>query len=573
MAMNRSLLACALLTGSVVAAVFTARAPLPVFARQQTQAPTSTAQLQPTEEKPLIAFHPHDATAFHTSDRCVACHNGMTSAKGDGYSIGFDWQASVMANAARDPYWQGSIRRETIDHPESSQFIQNDCSTCHMPAVRLADRDEHRDSHILARFPFQKLTGKTSQLQRSAQDGVTCSVCHQIDKDKLGDPSTFSGNIVINRAVHYDIRPEFGPFAPDHGHQTMMHSSTGGFLPEQAAHIRDAALCAGCHTLITTPLGPGGKHLGQFPEQVPYQEWQHSAYHNKRTCQDCHMPPVNGTTPITALYGQQRDGARYHYFIGGNFFLQSLLDEHRDDLKTVARPQDLEAAVARTRNFLGTQAARVTIEHPDVSAGTLSFTVFTQNLTGHKLPTAYPSRRAWLHVIITDANNRTVFESGALRPDGSIVGNVNDQDPTRFEPHFREITRPDQVEIYEPILGDMNGHVTTGLLQTVRYLKDNRILPAGFDKATAPSDIAVYGNAAKDPNFIGGGSRIHYAVPANSATGPMHIKVELLYQPIGFRWAHNLAPYKAAEPQRIFHYYEADSSRTATVLASAEASR
>ncbi len=571
--MNRRLLTSALLTASAVFATLAARTPLPVFAGQQTQAPTSTAQLQPTEEKPLIAFAPHERTAFHTSDRCVACHNGMTSTKGDAFSIGFDWQATVMANVGRDPYWQGSIRRETLDHPAASQFIQNDCSTCHMPAVRLADRDAHRDTHVFARFPFVKLTAKTSQLQRSAQDGVTCSVCHQIDRDKLGDPSTFSGNLVISKAVHYDIRPEYGPFAPDHGHQTMMHSSTGGFLPEESAHIRDAALCAGCHTLITTPLGPDGKQLGQFPEQVPYQEWQHSSYYNKRTCQDCHMPPVNGATPITALYGQLRDGARHHYFIGGNFFLQSLLDEHRDDLKTVARTQDLVAAAARTREFLGTQSARVTIEHPDVSAGKLSFTVFTENLTGHKLPTAYPSRRAWLHVTVTDSSDHIVFESGALRPDGSIVGNVNDEDKTRFEPHFAEITRPDQVEIYEPILGDMNGHVTTGLLNAVRYLKDDRILPAGFDKSTAAPDIAVYGNAARDPNFVGGGSRVRYAIPTNSATGPLRITVELLYQPIGFRWAHNLEPYKAAEPQRFVHYYEADSSRTATTLASAETTR
>lgn len=571
--MNRPLLACALLAGSLTAAVFAARTPLPVFARQQTQAPTSVAQLQPTQEKPLIAYKPHEATAFHTSDRCVACHNGMTSANGEAFSIGFDWQASVMANSGRDPYWQGSIRRETIDHPQSSQLIQNDCSICHMPAMRLADRNAQRDTHVFARFPFQKLTGKTSQLQRSAQDGVTCSVCHQIAKENLGDPSTFSGNIVISKAIHFDIRPEYGPFAPDHGHQTMMHSSTGGFLPEESEHIREAALCAGCHTLITTPLGPDGKVLGHFPEQVPYQEWQHSAYNQKRTCQDCHMPAVNGATPITALYGQQRDGARHHYFIGGNFFLQSLLNEHRDELQTVARSEDLEAAVARTKEFLGTQSARLTVEHPEISAGNLSFTVFTQNLTGHKLPTAYPSRRAWLHVIVTDSAGHTVFESGALRPDGSIVGNVNDEDPTRYEPHFREITRPDQVEIYEPILGDSQGHVTTGLLNTVRYLKDNRILPAGFDKSTATPDIAVYGNAANDPNFTDAGSRVRYVVPAHSATGPLHIKVELLYQPIGFRWAHNLDPYKAAEPQRIFHYYESASARTATVLASTDAVR
>jgi cytochrome c551/c552 len=568
MAMNRSLFAYALLTGALIAALFAARTPGPVFARQQ--APTSTAQLQPTEEKPLIAFKPHETTAFHTSDRCVACHNGMTSANGEGFSIGFDWQASIMANASRDPYWQGSVRRETIDHPESSKLIQNDCSFCHMAAVRLVDRDAHRDTEIFARFPFQKLSKKTSQLQRSAQDGVTCSVCHQIDKQDLGAPSTFNGNVVVSKAVHFDLRPEYGPFAPDHGHQTMMHSSTGGFLPEQEAHIRDAALCAGCHTLITNALGPNGQIIAHFPEQVPFQEWQHSAYNQKKTCQECHMPAVNGPTPVTALYGQMRDGARHHYFVGANFFVQHLLDEHRDDLQTVARSEDLEAAVKRTQDFLATQSARVSVEHADLSAGTLSFAVLTENLTGHKLPTAYPSRRAWLHVIVTDSSNHTVFESGALRPDGSIVGNVNDEDPQRFEPHFREITRPNQVEIYEPILGDAQGHVTTGLLSTVRYLKDNRLLPAGFDKSTAIPDIAVYGEAAHDPDFTDRGSLVRYTVPTGSVTGPFHVKIELWYQPIGFRWAHNLAPYRASEPERILRYYESASRISATVLAKSE---
>jgi len=54
---------------------------------------------------------------FQTSDRCVACHNGMKTEAGADYSIGLDWRASIMANSSRDPYWQGSVRRETIDHP------------------------------------------------------------------------------------------------------------------------------------------------------------------------------------------------------------------------------------------------------------------------------------------------------------------------------------------------------------------------------------------------------------------------------------------------------------------------
>ena len=54
-----------------------------------------------------------------------------------------------------------------------------------------------------------------------------------------------------------------------------------------------------------------------------------------------------------------------------------------------------------------------------------------------------------------------VFESGALTPTGRIVGNDNDDDRARYEPHYREITRPDQIQIYESILRDPNGAVTT----------------------------------------------------------------------------------------------------------------
>ena len=50
------------------------------------------------------------APMFRTSDRCVACHNGMKTKSGEDYSIGVDWRASIMANSSRDPYWQGSVR-------------------------------------------------------------------------------------------------------------------------------------------------------------------------------------------------------------------------------------------------------------------------------------------------------------------------------------------------------------------------------------------------------------------------------------------------------------------------------
>ncbi len=342
--------------------------------------------------------------------------------------------------------------------------------------------------------------------------------------------------------------------------------------PALAAHIRDAALCGSCHTLYTKARGPGGKVIGTLPEQMPYLEWLHSDYKDRETCQQCHMPVVNQPVAITAVFGQLREGMHRHEFIGGNFLMQQILNDYRGDLATAAQPGQLVAATLRTREFLQTQSASVSLENLVRHDGRLSLEVRVRNLTGHKLPTAYPSRRAWLHVTVQDREGHTIFESGALHPDGSIAGNVNDEDPHRYEPHYRTITSPQQVEIFESILKDSDGAVTTGLLSAVGYLKDNRVLPTGFDKATASHDIAVTGRALDDPNFTGGSSTVRYLIDAGSAPGPFRVHAELWYQPIGYRWAHNLAPYQAAEPQRFVHIYESESVRSAVVLATADAS-
>jgi hypothetical protein len=103
-------------------------------------------------------------------------------------------------------------------------------------------------------------------------------------------------------------------------------------------------------------------------------------------------------------------------------------------------------------------------------------------------------------------------------------------------------------------------------------LKDNRLLPAGFNKQSAEKDIAVIGDAADDPNFTDAGDSIHYSVALANAQGPFQIEAELWYQPIGFRWAHNLAAYDSPETKRMVGYYDSMPSATAVVLAHAQAS-
>ena len=504
---------------------------------------------------------------FHTSDRCVACHNGMRTKSGEDISIGFDWRASMMANSARDPYWQGSVRRESLDHPESKPVIENECSVCHMPIIHLQAQVKDRKAEIFAHLPFNP----DNKDNAAAEDGVTCSVCHQIAKEKLGSRESFNGAFAVDTPERDDQRPEYGPFVIDAGHQRVMQSSTGGFLPTPGAHVRESALCGTCHTLYTKSLGPDGREIATFPEQMPFLEWLHSDYPSRSSCQSCHMPEVGERVPVTALFGEPREGMHRHEFVAANFFMQRMLNNYRADLSVAALPQELTTAANRTVTFLQAQSARVSIRNLESTSSGLSMEVFVENVGGHKLPTAYPSRRVWLHVAVRDRNGQTVFESGALNSDGSIKGNRNDSDPLQFEPHHQEITSPEQVQIYEPILKDSAGHVTTGLLSAVGYLKDNRLLPSGFSKENAEKDIAVIGEAADDPNFTDKGSVVRYSVSTGSAAGPFHVQAELWYQPIGFRWAHNLAPYTAEEPQRFVSYYESMSSSTAVVLARAEA--
>jgi hypothetical protein len=504
---------------------------------------------------------------FHTSDRCLACHNGLTTPEGKDVSIGFDWRSSIMGNSARDPYWQASVRREDIDHPESKAEIEDGCADCHMPMARYEAKQKGKLGEVFAHLPFDKEPEKNA----SAEDGVTCSICHQIARQNFGTRESFNGGFLIETPQSKNDHTEFGPFVIQNAQASIMQTSTGGFRPAAAEHILDSAMCATCHTLYTKSIAPGGKQLGFFPEQVPYQEWLHSDYPNKNTCQSCHMPEVQGVAPISAVMGQLRPGVRQHTFLGGNFFVLRLLNEYRNDLSVSAMPIELTAEAERTVDFLQTKAARVTIRKVSVTSGKLDADVLVENLTGHKLPTAFPSRRAWLHVVVRDHNGQTVFESGALNPDGSIHGNVNDVDASRFMPHYREISSSDQVEIYEPVLKDQDGHVTTGLAAAVGYLKDNRLLPAGFQKQTADEDIAVVGDAADDPNFNDLGDSVHYSVAMGNAQGPFQVEAELWYQPIGFRWAHNLASYDAPETKRIVGYYDSMPQATAIVLARSQA--
>jgi cytochrome c551/c552 len=500
---------------------------------------------------------------FVTSESCMACHNGLVTPAGEDVSIGVGWRGSMMANAARDPYWHAAVRRETLVHPTASAAIQNECSACHMPMARFQANAEGQQGEVFKHLPL-------SHSDDFASDGVSCSVCHQIQNENLGERSSFTAGFGLDKTTPEGERQVFGPYEVDSGRTSLMRSASR-FQPEKGDHIQSSEVCATCHTLFTHTLDADGEVIGELPEQVPYLEWKHSSFADVRSCQSCHMPVIEGEMAISSVLGIPREEVSRHVFRGGNILMPRILNAHRQELAVQALPQELETTAQQSAKNLQTAAATVSLVNPEVSDDTLRAEVVITNLAGHKLPSAYPSRRTWVHFAVWDASGHIVFESGALNPDGSIRGNANDADGTRFEPHHETIDNPEQVQIYEAIMGEPDGSVTTVLLSAITYLKDNRLLPEGFDKTTAEEAVAVHGSAETDDDFVGGRDRVGYVVDVSGAVGPFIVDAELIYQPIGYRWAHNLGDQEAEEIERFIGYYEEMAGQSAVVLASAKA--
>jgi hypothetical protein len=333
--------------------------------------------------------------------------------------------------------------------------------------------------------------------------------------------------------------------------------SPTGFEPRYGEHVLDSAICATCHTLYTPYLDAQGEIAGYFPEQTVYQEWENSAFNGTQTCQECHMPKVTGYVAASTEWGPLSKFTRLHSFTGANLFMLRLLNANADAVKLTAEDAQMQAAIERVTEQLQTNSAKLTLNTVSVEDGILTAEVTVQPLTGHKFPSGYPSRRVWLHLTIVDETGNVLFESGSVENNGLIIGNDNDTDPAQYEPHYMQITTPDQVQIYEPIMINVEGQVTTDLLMGAAYAKDNRLLPDGFDINSASPDIVPYGVAADDPDFDAGGDTVIYQVDLGQVSGTLTVSVELLYQSIGYRWAENLRAFDTLEGDQFFGMYDA----------------
>jgi len=340
--------------------------------------------------------------------------------------------------------------------------------------------------------------------------------------------------------------------------------SVVGFTPAIGEQTASAGLCATCHTVYTPFVDSQGNVLGTFPEQVTYLEWLNSVYGDNPSaqlaCQACHMPAAGGSAAIsnnpTTL--TPRSPFYQHIFVGGNSFMLDMMENNINSLGITASTGQMQATAQLTTNQLAS-AARISIVSSNIENGVLNVVLSVSDQTGHKFPTAFPSRQAWIQFTITDSTGKVVFESGKLNADGSISGNDADSKAGTYEPHYDLITKSDQVQIYESIMSDTDGKVTYNLLRGASYIKDNRLLPAGFNKATAPHDAGVYGDALIDANFTSGSDQVTYQISL-SGKGPYTVTARLLYQTLSYQFGKAFQGSDALVKSFLGYYQTADKT-------------
>jgi hypothetical protein len=107
-----------------------------------------------------------------------------------------------------------------------------------------------------------------------------------------------------------------------------------------------------------------------------------------------------------------------------------------------------------------------------------------------------------------------------------------------FQPHYEIISDEGQVQIYEEVIEDPQGKITTSFTALNHVLKNNRLLPKGW-RADGPYGefTAPHGDAEHDPEYMNksgatGADGIVYRIPLDRARGAASVSVTLNYQAI-----------------------------------------
>ncbi len=300
------------------------------------------------------------------------------------------------------------------------------------------------------------------------------------------------------------------------------------------------------------------------------------------------MPQTENRLAQSDIDLQPRSPYARHALVGLNTFFNKFAQQFPDVLGIRIQDPMLGgkgvAPLETTFNSMIQQAdagtATVAVKRARIDGGKLVAEVQVENKAGHKFPSGVSFRRVFLTFEVLDAAGHDLWVSGRADPTGVLVdaagkpvaGEFMWRSECRpktaaeqtFQPHYQTITRQDQVQIYQELVRDPRGRLTTSFLSLADVVKDNRLLPRGWTPTVAlaeqnglgspklsaadlvrrvlPDLPDGHGGEVHDPWYVpkaqgglgGGGDALTYEVPLADLLGkaPASVKVTLYYQAI-----------------------------------------
>ena len=564
----------------------------------------------------LQTFHPAQATPIQNI--CLGCH-------------GIDGERQFNIDRTKPGGSCPDFSREMVDavpfpadnpHAAEARFggLARDgmsCTACHHMVLSKAESERY------AKDPQNRCVAERQQA---------------LNGDNKGFGRTFSGSFFVGPPDRL-----YGPFE-DPKKLPMKHAL--GIVPEHSAAIKESEVCGTCHT-VHLPVFSGADEVGHSYEQTTYPEWAFSAYRTGTTangklpegpgalaesCQGCHMPSATAAgapfrskiasiqenssfpeaengLPAGEIDLPVRTGFSQHMLVGLNVFLIEIAKQFSDIMgiptvdpmlvKKGVPPLDLteQAMVDQAAG----KTADIAVGDLATDGGILRATVTVTNKTGHKFPSGVGFRRAFVDFAVTDADGKILWESGRTDKEGVLIdqdgkpvagelwwqpgctGSLNSPGNNPHQPHYREIARQDQVQIFQELVTapapdapkqcgrhvEAKGQLTTSFLSVCGTLKDNRLLPQDFlplDKRVeiskalgAGADMAEDAGPAgtgDDPAYQnGGGDSYAYRIPLAGLAGkPAKVSATLYYQAIPpFFLQDRLCTAKGTDTERL-HY-------------------
>jgi chitodextrinase len=389
------------------------------------QAPTNLLDFE------LPGSQPGDSGNLEHPGKCDNCHGGYDAA----VEPAFNWRGSMMAQAARDPFFYACVAIANQDAPDSGDL----CIRCHSPSGWLEGRSVPTDG---------------SALNSNDREGVQCDFCHKTVKPTQlgvnpypGDPDYTSGTYpadqdYLSTLAAIPSTSANGMYVGDDG-----SAKRGPFVDAAARHQMlyspyhtDSDICGTCHD-VSNPVywraegdiyefndwgtpPPSDDPYTMFPIERTFSEWKMSEYAttgvyapefagNKpdgivSTCQDCHMSDVNGVG-CNKKGAPVRPDLPMHDLTGGNTTVPTWVAAHWPNEVDI---DALNAGIQRATAMLQ-KAATMEMTVNETGGGyDVNIRVFNQ--TGHKLPSGYPEgRRLWLNLKVYDINGALIDERGA----------------------------------------------------------------------------------------------------------------------------------------------------------------